>query len=200
MTKRLDLIGQTFGRLLVIRFDGFRRDKGTWKCLCSCGALCSVQTDSLRGGFTKSCGCLRAEITGALKRSHQKSARPEFGIWTQMKMRCVNPKNKRYANYGGRGITVCKRWHNFEHFYADMGPRPSPKHSIERVNNDGNYEPSNCVWLLMNLQTANRQNTVKVTYKNQTHHLSEWARILGTTDKTIKCRWLAGKPLENPKG
>lgn len=123
--------------------------------------------------------------------------RPEYKAWEHMKHRCANPNNTRYARYGGRGITVCERWINsFANFYADMGARPSPKHSLERINNDGNYESANCRWATPAEQSQNTALTKLISYDGLTLSLAGWARRLGASQATLTCRFQRGWPLE----
>lgn len=112
-----------------------------------------------------------------------------------MRTRCLNKANPGFRNYGGRGIKVCKRWDNFKNFYKDMGKRPSPKHSIDRINNDGHYEPSNCRWATQTQQARNKRGIHHVTYKGETRPLAEWAERIGMPLKVIYKRFRKGKPL-----
>lgn len=158
-----DLTGQIFGRLIVI---GRAKPRGTnpyWECRCDCGVTIESLQHRLKTGRTKSCGCLKAELLSAYSYRHgdarRGNASPEYGAWAEMIQRCTNPKQKRYADYGGRGIHVCERWLNgFENFLADMGRRPTSEHSIDRYpNNDGNYEKTNCRWATRLEQAANKR-------------------------------------------
>ena len=117
---------------------------------------------------------------------------PEHRSWMALRNRCNCPTNSRYSRYGGRGITVCERWNDFTAFYADMGPRPSPKHSIERIDNDGSYSPENCRWATAAEQSYNRRNKTFITAMGRTMRLCEWARELGTNASTIRNRLLRG--------
>jgi len=156
MDKRFqDLTGQKFGRLFVACYYGSRK----WLCACECGKDKAIYSYDLKSGHTKSCGCLRQETTGNKLKTHGLSNKiPEYESWKGMKKRCANPKDKEYRNYGDRGIKVCDRWLNsFKSFYADMGSKPSPSHSIDRIDVDGNYEPSNCRWATPKQQRNNQR-------------------------------------------
>lgn len=159
--KKDELIGKRIGRLVVISFD--RKDGYTswWKCRCDCGKEKILQQSNIISERTISCGCYRDE----LQTTHGKSSSCEYKTWANMIARCTNPKEHYYANYGGRGITICDRWKNsFEEFYADMGDRPSGNYSIERLDVNGNYEPSNCVWAT----SFQQQRNIRVQRNNKT--------------------------------
>lgn len=116
------------------------------------------------------------------------SATPEYWSWASMRGRCLNPKNPAYRNYGGRGITICDRWQRFEHFLADMGPRPSRAHSIDRIDNNGSYEPGNCRWATADVQSNNRRSNRRITINGETKGVSQWARHLGIGASTANMR------------
>jgi hypothetical protein len=147
-----DLTGSTFGRLSVRQFAGIDRHFAWWWCVCECGNEVKVRGVRLVQGITKSCGCLRREHMLRVRRStatHGLSNTPEYNSWQALQQRCYNPNRRYYNRYGGRGISVCSRWRGpggFDNFLADMGPKPGPEYWIERMKNDGNYEPGNCKW------------------------------------------------------
>lgn len=156
--KKLDLTGQRYGRLLVVEF-AYKTDRGqaVWKCLCDCGAYKDIRLSSLRGEESLSCGCRKKEPNLA-NTTHGLSTSPEYRAWTNMKARCCDSGHQSFHNYGGRGITVCNRWMlSFADFYLDMGPRPEGL-TLERRNNEGNYEPSNCYWATRSEQNSNKRN------------------------------------------
>ncbi len=163
--KPIDLLGQSFGRLTVVkRNPNSPAGKARWLCSCQCGGQVEVLGASLLNGRSKSCGCLKDERTAEMGREnsqrlvrHGMSKTPAHVRWRSLKDRCFNPRNKHYKDYGARGITVCERWLVFENFYADMGEAPEGK-SIDRINNDGDYEPGNCRWATPQEQIDNRRN------------------------------------------
>lgn len=178
MPRYSDLTNKRFGRLFVIGLDRICADKKYrvyWNCWCDCGEEKSIRSDGMVSGAVQSCGCLGKErraaassiatITHGMTRGKRgKSQRPpEYRSWSGMKNRCHNTKSVRYSGWGGRGIIVCDRWRNsFENFYADMGARPGPGYSIDRIDNDGDYEPGNCRWADAKTQRNNRRDSQKV--------------------------------------
>lgn len=191
-STRIDLTGQKFERLLVISYAG-KGKISKWLCQCDCGKTKIVQSFYLRSGKSKSCGCIRTERLIRDFSTHGKSKTPEFRIWASMKGRCSNPLNTSYHNYGGRGIKVCDRWlHSFENFLADMGKKPTHKHSIDRINNNGNYEPSNCRWATKTIQNNNRRDNLKIEFNGEFDTIGNISRKTGIPYTTIKSRLNCG--------
>lgn len=190
--QRMNLAGQSFNRLTVIGFSHTARGHRFWNCRCQCGSEAVVSTGELRSGGTKSCGCLIRETCGKMNKTHGLSATVEHAIWRGMLSRCYNQNRRAYPDYGGRGIVVCQRWHVFENFLADIGERPSPNHSIDRLNNDGNYEPANCVWATRPEQMRNTRSNRLLTFGGKTMCLTQWANETGIPYKTLHARLASG--------
>ncbi|HBF42328.1 MAG TPA: hypothetical protein DDW42_01620 [Desulfobacteraceae bacterium] len=175
MKKEKDLTGLTFGRLTALR-PGERKGKQLyWICLCECGNEVNVNKYALTSGHTKSCGCLFREVQKKINTTHGGTYSEEYTTWCSMKQRCYYVKNKRYKDYGGRGIKVCEKWKNdFTSFLNDMGKRPNGM-SIERKNNDGDYEPSNCKWATGKQQGRNNSNNNLIKILGETKTMVEWS-------------------------
>ena len=195
MSLLLDLTGQRFTRLVAQSF--VREGKRTyWNCLCDCGKPHRIESRHLRSGRGKSCGCLMAELSGARNASHRMTGTRVYRSWASMLQRCYRVTDTAYARYGGRGITVCERWrHSFENFLADMGEPPSPKHTLDRCENSGNYEPGNCRWATKKEQARNTRRNVRYEVDGISLTLPEWSERNGVPLVTIRKRLQAGRPI-----
>lgn len=184
-----DIAGQKFGRLTAVEFSHIQNGRTFWVFVCNCGSKIIVEGWDVRSGHTKSCGCFNRETATNRNTTHGMSYTPEFQCWTGIINRCTNKKDRRYADWGGRGITVCDSWiESFENFYSDMGPRPSPKHSIERIDNDGPYCKENCKWATQAEQNKNKRPNKKtkyITIAGNTQSISAWSRELGIARQTV---------------
>ena len=171
------MIGQTFGRWTVIASLAERQNgKRVYLCRCACGYEGARVGGNLRSGISKSCGCYKRELIHAAKYRHGRNASDRtYNAWVSMNTRCSNPNNHHFHNYGGRGIRVCERWARFENFLSDMG-EVSAGLSLDRINNDGNYEPANCRWATAQEQVLNKTTTRYVTAFGKTQPLAVWAR------------------------
>lgn len=193
-----DLTGKIFDRLTVIkRVENDKSNRTMWLCKCSCGKEIIVRGSSLTSGNSKSCGCYRDELLKTSYITHNQSKTRLYKIWAGIKSRCTNPKSTRFENYGGRGITFYKEWENFESFYEwAVNNDYEDNLTIERIDNNGNYEPSNCRWVDYYEQSHNKRNNVYFTYKNETHCLREWANILNIKPMTLYNRYRKGWSVE----
>jgi hypothetical protein len=197
---RIDLTGRVFHRLTILHRSATRRH--AWLCRCACGKEKEILASNLTLGITQSCGCLQRERTRAASLTHGRSGTPEHEIWQGMRKRCYQPTCRAYKDYGGRGIQVCDEWQDFARFYADMGPRPSPKHTVERHDNNGPYAPDNCSWAPRSEQANNTRRNRRLTLRGETRTLHQWAQSVGMTDHVLKKRlnrgWRIDKALTIP--
>lgn len=191
-------VGDRFGLLTATQLGEPVYQSGypikRWDCKCDCGALVTIRMSALKSGNTKSCGCQSSRATMALRSTiHGHAANgkitPEFRAWCKMIARCYDENDGSYDDYGGRGIGVCKRWQeSFLLFFKDMGLRPSSVHSIDRKNNNGNYELSNCRWATPKQQSRNRRNNRLLEYKGVVRCVGEWEEVLGLNSGVLRSR------------
>lgn len=198
--KMVDRVGIKYGKLSVLELAG-RTAKGgaNWLCQCECGGRVVVSGDNLHAGHSRSCGCLVRETSANQARKnarHGLHLSSEHRIWRMMNSRCRNQKDTGYSRYGGRGISICEEWRSFERFYADMGPRPTPQHTLDRRDNNGNYEPKNCRWATRREQQNNISSNVRLTMNDETMSISEWARRLDVPRHLIASRIRNGWPVD----
>lgn len=192
-----DLTSRKFGQLTVLSLAGIGPK---WHCQCTCGKATIVFGSNLVRGRTKSCGCNWRQALSDSRRQHGQSQHGpyarEYAIWKGMRARCNNPNTISYQYYGAKGIRVCRRWNDFTKFLADMGPRPTAKHSIERKKSKKHYTPKNCVWATAAEQGLNTSRNRRLTANNKTQTLSCWSRELGVLSDTIAARLSRGWTVE----
>jgi hypothetical protein len=197
--QREDLSSRTFGAWFVESFAESGKDgKSIWWCRCVCGNRVKVVRDSLINGDSSSCGCRTLNALGL-------SQSVEYRVWHGIQRRCYDSDNPSFADYGGRGITVCERWRGksgFSNFLADMGKRPSSNHQIDRKDNNGPYSPENCRWATPKQQTRNTRRNRLLTLGDKTKCVAEWAEELGVDESTLRKRldygWSPEKALTTP--
>lgn len=207
--RRDNLLGQTFGRLTVIAAAPHRlRPAGApacyWLCRCQCGTEKEIAAGHLVHGSIRSCGCLRDEIAAAARNNlaHGMTGTPTYTSWVSMRQRCRDPNTVGWRRYGGRGISVCERWEDFDTFLADMGERPDGT-TLDRIDNDGNYEPGNVRWATPPEQSNNQSTTQRVTFNGRTQSMSQWAHEVGLPPSVVCNRirrsgWSVDKALTTP--
>ena len=190
------LVNRRFGALLVYAYVGGhgKRKRPAWLCRCDCGIFTCITGDNLVGGNSTNCGCLREIAFRASRKTHGLSNKiPEYGIWKEMKARCNRKSHIQFADYGGRGITVCDRWQeSFENFMADMGTRLTNRHTIERRDNALGYSPENCYWATRVRQNNNRRSNHRITLNGRTQNLMQWLTELGVNKSTFYTRVKSG--------
>ncbi len=185
-------IGQRFGRF-IIKSNCENHKKVV--AICDCGKTKSVFFSNLKRGLSRSCGCLAVEAAKINFSSHGKSNSSEYRSWSAMRTRCTNKRNLHFKDYGGRGISICARWDKFENFYADMGPRPKGM-TLDRKENNGNYEPGNCRWATHPMQTGNTRASHNLVFGGEKRCLSDWARRIGMKRETLRQRLARGWSVE----
>jgi len=188
MGKPIDMTGQRYGRLSVIEMAGHNKHRQRlWRCVCDCGETTEVIGHLLRYGQTQSCGCLQKEAIASVNKKHGKSKSQIWFMHRSMMDRCYLQTSTAYKNYGGRGITVCKRWHDFENFYADMGDKPKGM-TLERIDNDGPYSPDNVRWASYKDQANNRRNNVVLEFQGRKQTMQQWSDEMGLKIQTVWAR------------
>jgi len=195
----IDKTGEKIGRLTVVGYAGSSKERiALWFCRCECGNFTRVHKRSLEIGNTKSCGCLHSEGGSQATHGHTKNGKmtPEYKTWSSMMDRVSNPKNSNYMYYGGRGISVCERWLKFDKFFADMGERPDGM-SIDRIDVNGNYEPSNCRWATIEEQNNNKRNTRHVSHIGKTQNCTQWEKELGLNKGSLYNRLKRGWTMDD---
>lgn len=203
MSALKNLVGQRFGRLLVLERVGSSKYKeAIWKCRCDCGNEINVVAGELKKGSTRSCGCLKKEVASKLMKklvqdnvTHGMSGTPVYRTWASMLQRCTNPNSSYYKNYGGRGITVCDSWHDFQNFYDDVSKLPhfyEEGYSLDRIDNNGNYELSNVRFADRTTQNRNRRDNIIVNYNGEEMTLVESATKSGIKLCTLYRRYYCG--------
>jgi hypothetical protein len=193
MAKLVDMTGQRWGRLTVDALDCIAPGGAMWRCTCACGRKVRARGYHIRTGKIASCGCLLSDVMSQIKRTHGQTETSEYRIWGLMRQRCGNPSNASFKDYGARGIRVCSRWEDsFEAFFADMGPRPTPKHTIERKDNNAGYSPSNCIWATRVEQNNNTRRTVRLSIDGKDMSLAVAARVFGVEYSALYWRLHAG--------
>ena len=203
--SKFDVVGKTFGRLLVTGFVGTSgKDKYRAVCKCSCGNTKDIYVYSILNGETTSCGCYNVENVKKMFRTHGMHEAPEYNVWGGMKKRCLNKNDESYRLYGGRGISVCPSWiDSFETFYRDLGPRPNGA-TLDRIDPNGNYEPSNCRWATGPTQARNKTNNVMLELGGKKMCAAEWARDLAVPYRRLLRRvrhgWSHERALTAPTG
>ena len=207
MSKRLELTGKIYGRLTVIRFAYVKNKATYWICRCECGNDVIVKGANLNSGNSKSCGCLEVEnrqhfmdVFSDKYKKHGMGHSRLSGIWYHMKDRCNNPNNKDYAIYGGRGIRVCDEWNHKDGFVAfyewSMKNGYNDSLTIDRIDTNGNYEPSNCRWSDETTQANNRRTNKLVTIDGVTKTFAEWCRDCNVDYFKVRDRWEYGWTIE----
>lgn len=184
MSKLMDITGETYGRLTVIsRAANSKRGLTRWVCSCGCGNKTTVNGGDLKLGKTKSCGCLNKD----LNKTHGMTGTHIYFVWRSMRNRCNSKSNPYYSCYGGRGIKVCERWNSLENFIADMG-EPEKGMTLDRIDNNGDYKPSNCRWATQAQQNRNYRRNINISFNGKTQCLTDWANEIGISAPALKYR------------
>lgn len=196
----IDLTGQEFDNLEVIEFAGYASNgNAKWKCKCKCGRFKDIASWQIINRATRSCGCLRDNALRAMRTTHRDGNSTEHRIWSNIMTRCYNPKCAAYRWYGGRGIEACDRWRGdsgYQNFLSDVGRRPGPEYTLDRINHNGNYEPSNVRWATVKQQARNRRSNRMIEHDGRCLSVAEWAEILGVRSGSLLQRINSGWSIE----
>ncbi len=187
----IELIGQRFGMVTVLFFNGSENNNRIWKCICDCGNVVKKTTKQLHGGKSDSCGCLQKNILSQRNKNnalHGLSRHPIYKVWSSMMHRCYSEIDKSYNDYGGRGIIVCERWHKFENFYEDVVGGYKKGLQIDRENVNGNYELSNFRWATTIEQARNKRNNIYIEYEGEVYFMSDLAKQFNILPETVNSR------------
>lgn len=204
MRKEFFAVGQQVGNFIFlhdVEHVASKRRRAMFQCVCGTRYVLSVAAAKMN--YIISCGCLRDEKARITQTTHGRSGTPEYYSWSSMKARCLKPNHENYHNYGGRGITICDRWLNsFDNFLADIGTRPTNKHTLDRIDVNGNYEPSNCRWATAKEQAQNRRTSIFLPLNGVVKTVEGWSKQTGLSKSTIYRRiqigWDAKKTLYTP--
>lgn len=187
------LVGRKFGRLTIMSASGFKGRFRVALCRCDCGNIGKYEVQKLKSGNTGSCGCLKKEHNRAYFTTHGCTKTPLHRVWLSIRDRCLNKNCKVYPSYGGRGVTICNEWENFEAFQAWAISQSYRKGlTVERVDNNAGYSPENCILATRATQNNNKRNNVVIEYRGEKLNLAQWAKKLGVNRETIKWRVKAG--------
>lgn len=187
-TMFIDITGEKFGKLTItgINIERSLSKRKYWNCICECGGTTVAESTHIRRGKIRSCGCLRKVCHTA---THRMSKTREFSTWQKINGRCHRVTDPKFSSYGGRGIYVCERWRSsFMNFYEDMGPKPSPEHSVDRIDNDGPYSPENCRWATIIEQANNKRTNIRVEWEGETVTLTNLCRKLNIKPAPVRSR------------
>lgn len=205
--KKEFYINKKYDKLKILEFqstivysktnNSARQTKRVVKCLCDCGNFHITKLEFLINKKVKSCGCLKKELDNTKFITHGLSKSSEFTTWCGIKQRCLYKKSKAYCYYGAKGITISDSWLKFENFFEDMGKKPSPLHSIERIDNSGNYCKENCKWATVKEQANNKNSNKNITFKGKTQSMINWCKELNLNYSTIRSRFRYGWSIEN---
>lgn len=212
--KTIDISNKKFGKLLAVKRCTNMSGKTAWECKCDCGNITFVTTSNLTCNRIRSCGCLKIKQLLDRSTTHNQRHTVLYSVWRGLRQRCNNPKHASYHNYGGRGITVCEEWDkSFQAFYdwsyangysTENQKDEKLKLTIDRIDNNGNYEPSNCRWVDRKTQTRNMRTTRFITFNGQNKSVSEWCEIYGIKLQTFNTRirngWSIEEALTKPLG